>query len=152
MRKIKYLLLCLLMISAAGYNHLAGKETVGSHVARVELVVTVAGDCEKQVEFDHVATMGELLSELDLENSYGFDENISLTDQQLIYLNGKEGLISLSRASSEELQELSGVGEVTAGKIIAYRQEFGFSTIEDIMKISGIGEKTYLKLREYLCL
>ena len=37
-------------------------------------------------------------------------------------------------------------------KIIDYRQETPFKTIEDITNISGIGEKMYLKVREFLCL
>ena len=47
---------------------------------------------------------------------------------------------------------LDGVGEKTALKIINYRQQQPFETIEDIMNINGIGEKTYLRLREHLCL
>ena len=47
---------------------------------------------------------------------------------------------------------LQGVGEKTALKIIDYRQQQPFETIEDIMNIRGIGEKTYLRLREHLCL
>ncbi len=47
---------------------------------------------------------------------------------------------------------LSGIGEKTAQKIIDYRKEQPFYTIEDIMKVKGIGEKTYLRLRDLLCL
>lgn len=32
------------------------------------------------------------------------------------------------------------------------RATLQFQTIEDLMNIQGIGEKTYLRLREYLCL
>ena len=47
---------------------------------------------------------------------------------------------------------LKGKGEKTAIKIDEYRQKTPFQTIEDLMNIQGIGEKTYLRLREYLCL
>ena len=57
-------------------------------------------------------------------------------------------LININTAGSEELQKLTGVGPSTAGKIIAYRNEFGkFNKIEELMNVSGIGEKTFAKLK-----
>lgn len=57
--------------------------------------------------------------------------------------------ININTADSDELQQLNGVGPVTAEKIISYREENGrFSAIEDIMNVSGIGEKTFEKFRE----
>ena len=60
----------------------------------------------------------------------------------------KAGLININTANSAELQKLSGVGPVTADKIIAYRNEYGeFKAIEELMNVSGIGEKTFAKLK-----
>ena len=37
-----------------------------------------------------------------------------------------------------------GVGEATAGKIVAYRSEHGpFSTVEEIMEVPGIGQAKF---------
>ena len=59
------------------------------------------------------------------------------------------GLVNINTANSEQLQTLSGVGPVTAQKIIDYRTSSGgFKKVEDIMKVSGIGTKTYEKLRD----
>ena len=61
------------------------------------------------------------------------------------------GLINLNTANSEELQKLSGVGPVTAQKIIDYRaKKGGFKRIEDIMNVSGIGAKTFEKLKDHI--
>lgn len=55
-----------------------------------------------------------------------------------------EGKINLNTATSEQLQTLNGIGEVTAGKIIASREQEGpFATTEDLKRVSGIGEKKY---------
>ena len=64
---------------------------------------------------------------------------------------GAAQLININTAGSEELQKLSGVGPVTAQKIIDYRTKHGrFNRIEDIMNVSGIGAKTFEKLRDHI--
>lgn len=47
---------------------------------------------------------------------------------------------------------IKGIGPKTADKIIDYRNEHPFATIEEIKEVSGIEEKTYLRIRELLCL
>ena len=59
------------------------------------------------------------------------------------------GLININTASVEELKTLPGVGDVTANKIVEYRQKNGnFKSIEDIMKVSGIKDKLFSKIKE----
>lgn len=63
----------------------------------------------------------------------------------------KGGIINLNTATSEQLQELPGVGPATADKILAYRQKYGaFSKKEELMNVSGIGEKTFKKMEALL--
>ena len=57
--------------------------------------------------------------------------------------------VNINTATKEELMSLDGVGEATAEKIIAYRQEHGpFSSIEEIKEVSGIGDKKYEAIKE----
>ncbi len=59
------------------------------------------------------------------------------------------GKININTADAETLCRLSGVGESTAAKIIAWREaNGGFSRIEDIMQVSGIKEKLFNKIKD----
>lgn len=63
--------------------------------------------------------------------------------------NNKENLIDINTASSTDLQQLNGIGEMKAEKIINYREENGFfKSIEELMEVSGIGEKTFETLKD----
>ena len=57
--------------------------------------------------------------------------------------------ISLSSATVEELDELPGVGPVTAQKIVDYRTEHGpFGSVDDLDAVPGIGPARLDQLRD----
>jgi len=57
--------------------------------------------------------------------------------------------ISLSSATVEELDELPGVGPITAQKIVDYRAEHGpFASVDDLDAVPGIGPTRIEQLRE----
>ena len=63
----------------------------------------------------------------------------------------QDTLININIASQEELETLPGIGPVTAGKIIIYREENGpFQAIEDILYVSGIGPVKFEGIRELI--
>jgi competence protein ComEA len=63
----------------------------------------------------------------------------------------EDGPISLGMATVEQLDTIEGIGPVTAGDIIAFRDEQGgLSSIDELDQISGIGPATMEALRARL--
>jgi comEA protein len=59
--------------------------------------------------------------------------------------------VNINTATSEELQEVPGIGPVTAGKILQMRKSYGaFRSVDDLRAIKGIGPKRLAKMRKYL--
>ncbi len=65
--------------------------------------------------------------------------------------DGNSSFVNINQANSTKLQEIPGIGPVTAEKIIKYREDNGlFLKLEDLKKVSGIGDKTYEKMKPYI--
>lgn len=103
----------------------------------------------------------------EVKNSNVVDTVIKIVEQECVCPNVKNdgclnteidntisngnGLININTATLEQLQEIDGIGESKAKKIIEYREEKGkFTSIEDIMNVDGIGEKLYETIKAYI--
>jgi competence protein ComEA len=58
-------------------------------------------------------------------------------------------LVNLNTATSAELEELPGIGPVTAASILQWRTEHGrFTSVEELLEVSGIGEARLADVRD----
>ncbi len=61
----------------------------------------------------------------------------------------EQTVINLNTANEDELTRISGIGPVTATKIVAYRkQNKGFKSVDELLNIKGIGNKTLEYIRD----
>jgi comEA protein len=71
-------------------------------------------------------------------------------DKSSLLANGK---ININTAGITELKMLPGIGEKTAGSIIAYRNQLGsFKSADELMNVKGIGQKKFDKIKSLITL
>ena len=81
---------------------------------------------------------------------------VSTRQDQMVAVSAAEGtgttaLVNINTAGVEELSTLDGIGEVIAGRIVAYREEHGpFQAVEDLDKVDGIGPGILAGLGDYV--
>ena len=64
---------------------------------------------------------------------------------------GSGALLDLNRATQPQLEELPGVGPVTAQNILDWRAEHDrFSRVEELQEIDGIGPKTFARIAPHV--
>ena len=62
-------------------------------------------------------------------------------------------MVDLNTADQAQLEELPGIGPVTAASILAFRAERGgFTAVDELLEVSGIGDVTLAKIAPYVTL
>ena len=143
---------------AGGLTAQADLEHVAQHL---NLAAKITDEAKIFIPFKAATELSDLLNEYCASNSYVqtsvLDEQNSSDSSLLTQDNQNDSdqdgvaqtCISLNSASSNELQQLSGVGEKRAADIIQNRP---FTNINDLLNIDGVGEASLDKWRDSLCL
>lgn len=64
----------------------------------------------------------------------------------------EDGKLDINVATKEELNELKGIGEKLAERIVAYRDTHGaFMAVEELTLVSGIGESLMEDIMDKIC-
>jgi len=101
---------------------------------------------------DAVFAAGGLTSDAD-NSSVNLARELSDGEQVVVYKIGETteagssasgGLISINRATAEQLEDLPGIGPALSARIISYREaNGGFKAKEDLLNVSGIGDSIF---------
>lgn len=86
----------------------------------------------------------------DIVNTNGVEEKKEEVEDNKVNEKEEDNLISINKATKEELMTLPGIGESKAKSIIEYRGKNKFEKLEDIMNVSGIGESAYSKIKDLI--
>jgi len=133
-----------------------GMYAISDNMRLIDMVETAGGFLENadtsQVNYSqlvsdqmviYVPEKGEQLSSATLQAA---TQGTTLTSQ-----TENQGKVNINTADSAALQQLNGIGEKKAEKIIQYREQHGsFKNIEELMDVSGIGEKTFESLKDLI--
>lgn len=92
-------------------------------------------------------------SSVNLARNLSDGEQVIIASKSQFKQAGGSSLVSLNRASVEDLDTLPGVGPALAARIIEHRTAIGaFSDVRQLREVSGIGEKMFAKIKDLVTL
>ena len=113
----------------------AGGLTELADISNVNLAYIIEDGQKITIPSKTDETNKEYISSENGEGIIGLDSQETTTQNKIININ---------KATKEELQQLQGIGESTATKIIEYRNQNGdFKQIEDLKNVPGIGDAKF---------
>ncbi|OLR64368.1 competence protein ComEA [Peptoniphilus porci] len=120
---------------------------------RVVDAVYMAGGATDEADLDRINLAAKLHDEEKIYIPKINEVNTNKDTTQLVSSNSSESSnvkININTADATELQKIPGVGPKTAEKIINYRSQNSFSSIEDIKNVDGIGDKKFESMKDFL--
>ncbi len=118
--------------------------------SRVIDAVNLAGGLKKDADSDKINLAKKLVDEEKIYIPKIGEETQSIESSNDLGTSNNNGLININICTKEELMSLPGIGDALAGRILEYREQNSFKTIEDIKNVSGIGEKRFESIKEFI--
>lgn len=104
---------------------------------------------EESVNLAQVIEDGSHITVLTKEQQQGGGNGAKASSTPGSSPSNTPALVNINTATVEELTTLKGVGEATAEKIVADREQNGsFKSKEDLKRVTGIGDKKYESLKD----
>lgn len=114
---------------------------------RLEEALNMIGGIKSDADISKINLSKVLYDSEKIVIPYIQEEKIELDNNNEVN-NSDSEKININDSNEEQLMTLPGVGEATAKKIIEYRKNGNFETIEDIKNVSGIGDSKFDKIRD----
>lgn len=115
--------------------------------SRINDAVKKAGGATRSADFDQVNLAAKLC---DGEKVY-IPKKGEKAENVMEQTKSGQSTVNINTANKDELDDIPGVGPLTAEKIIEYRRTKGaFKKIEDIKNVSGIGDKKFESIKAYI--
>lgn len=125
--------------------------------SRVMDAVEIAGGLTKDADIDRINLAKRLVDEEKIyvpkigeEVKEEIRQDSMSSSTSTPKSSNNHGKININTATKEELMTLPGVGEVLANRILEYRLNNKFNSINDIMNVSGIGEKKFDSIKDLI--
>lgn len=139
-----------------------------------DIMIHITGSIKNPGVFS--ANLGDRLQDI-IEKSGGFTENADIKsvnlamkvedemkihipsiDESVQYSNNdniqnnkaNKDTVNINNATKEELMTLPGIGDSKSDKILEYRENKTFKSIDDIKNVNGIGEKTFDSFKDLI--
>ena len=141
-----------IMIHISGQIHSPGIVELASGSRLID-AVNLAGGLKKDADLDKINLAKKLSDEekIYIPKIGEEDTPIEISNQTTNSSNGDaQSKININTCTKEELMTLPGIGEVLAGRILDYREQNLFKTIDDIKNVSGIGEKKFESIKQFI--
>lgn len=122
-----------------------------SAASRIFQVIELAGGVTPDADTSYINQAEPVSDGLKINVPDKNNTDISAGTTSSASQENSTGKININTADATKLQEIPGIGPVTAEKIISYRESNGyFSSVDQIKNVSGIGDKTYEKIKDII--
>jgi len=115
---------------------------------RLEDALNIIGGIKADADLNMINLSKVLYDSEKIVIPYKQKESIEDTKKEKKDQTSSDEKININSADEGLLMELSGIGEATAKKIIEYRKNGVFESIEEIMNVPGIGISKFEKMKD----